>query len=104
MNTQDDWEKYGNFLTPDQYRNFTDHRNQALKKLKESRDSPVIAKTSREIDQRHALKNQEESSLGRLTVPAHEAIYEEWRKFEELSHGLLEPRIVTGKQIGRAHV
>ncbi len=90
-NAKSEWIKYRNLLSEDQYQNFTLHRDQALQKLSTLREKPVVTNTPRKIDRRHALPNQAEISSYQPNMPAHEAISEKFREFEELSHGLIKP-------------
>ena len=90
-NAKSEWIKYRNLLSEDQYQNFTLHRDQALQKLSTLREKPVVTKTPREIDPKHALPNRAKISSHQPNMPAHEAISEKFREFEELSHGLIKP-------------
>jgi len=89
-NPEIEWKKYSNFLSKDQYQNFMLHRDQALQELSTLREKPVVTKTPREIDPKHALPNRAKISSHQPNMPAHEAISEKFREFEEASHGLVD--------------
>ncbi len=85
------WQQYSNILTKDQYQQFTEQRNQALKKITMLQKKEDTENSEGEIDPRHALNTQAESAPSYRTPPAHEAIYQKWLEFEELSRGRLQP-------------
>lgn len=89
--SSEQWQQYSKVLTKDQYQQFTEHRNQALKKITLPQEPEDTENSGKKIDQRHALNAQAESAPSYLTTPAHEAIYDKWREFEELSRGKLQP-------------